>query len=90
MNERIKELATQIGIDVNYLTNTKQIVLIEKFAESIILECVACCGSQADKKNIRYRFGLPIESDVQYEAPPVYNSITSQYTRKYNLPGSDN
>ena len=39
MNERIKELATEVGISVEYLTNTKQIVLIEAFAESIIREC---------------------------------------------------
>jgi hypothetical protein len=39
MNERIKALATEVGISVEYLTNTKQIVLIEKFAELIIREC---------------------------------------------------
>ena len=39
MNERIKELATEVGISVEYLTNTKQIVLIEKFAELIVREC---------------------------------------------------
>ena len=39
MNERIKELATEVGISVDYLTNTKQIVLIEKFAELIVREC---------------------------------------------------
>ena len=40
MNERIKELATEVGISVDYLTNTKQIVLIEKFAELIVRECI--------------------------------------------------
>ena len=40
MNERIKELATEVGISVDYLTNTKQIELIEKFAELIVRECV--------------------------------------------------
>lgn len=40
MNERIKELATEVGISVDYLENTKQIVLIEKFAELIVQECV--------------------------------------------------
>lgn len=39
MHERIKELATEVGISIEYLTNTKQIVLIEKFAELIIQEC---------------------------------------------------
>jgi hypothetical protein len=40
MNERIMELATEVGISADYLTNTKQIVLIEKFAELIIKKCV--------------------------------------------------
>lgn len=40
MNERIRELATEVGISVDYLENTKQIVLIEKFAELIVRECV--------------------------------------------------
>lgn len=40
MNERIKELATEVGISVDYLTSTKQIVLLEKFAELIVLECI--------------------------------------------------
>jgi len=41
MNERIRELATEVGISVDYLTNTKQIVLIEKFAELIVRECIS-------------------------------------------------
>ena len=32
MNERIKELATEVGISVEYLTNTKQWTLIEALA----------------------------------------------------------
>ena len=40
MNERIRELATEVGISVDYLTNTKQIVLLEKFAELIVQECI--------------------------------------------------
>jgi hypothetical protein len=43
MNERIRELATEVGISVDYLTNTKQIVLLEKFAELIVRECLGCC-----------------------------------------------
>ena len=39
MNERIRELATEVGISLDYLENTKQIVLIEKFAELIVREC---------------------------------------------------
>jgi hypothetical protein len=40
MNQRIRELATEVGISVEYLTNTKQIILIEKFAERVIQECM--------------------------------------------------
>ena len=40
MNQRIRELATEVGISVDYLTNTKQIVLLEKFAESIAKEAI--------------------------------------------------
>ena len=39
MNERIRELMAEVGMSVDYLTNTKQIVLIEKFAELIVREC---------------------------------------------------
>jgi hypothetical protein len=42
INQRAQELACQAGISVEYLTNTKQIDLIEKFAELIIRECMAC------------------------------------------------
>jgi len=41
MNERIKELATEVGISVEYLTNTKQWTLIEALAELIVRECIA-------------------------------------------------
>ena len=40
MNERIRELMAEVGMSVDYLTNTKQIVLIEKFAELIVAECM--------------------------------------------------
>ena len=40
MNERIKEIATEVGISVEYLNNTKQWSLIEGFAELIIKECI--------------------------------------------------
>ena len=39
MNERIRELIAEVGMSVDYLTNTKQIVLIEKFAQLIVQEC---------------------------------------------------
>jgi hypothetical protein len=39
MNDRIRDLMAEAGISVEYVTNTKQIVLLEKFAELIIQEC---------------------------------------------------
>lgn len=38
MNNRIRELATEVGMSVEYLDNTKQWVLIEALAELIINE----------------------------------------------------
>lgn len=54
------------------------------FAETIIKESVACCGSQADKKNIRKRFGLPVESDIKYSSEDLQGHFT-QYTRELNI-----
>ena len=39
MNTRIKEIATEVGISVEYLNNTKQWALIEAFTELIVQEC---------------------------------------------------
>lgn len=44
MNERVKELATEVGISVEYLTNTKQWTLIEALAELIVRECAEVAG----------------------------------------------
>ena len=38
-NDLWKELAYDVGISVEYLTNTKQIGLIEAYAEKIVKEC---------------------------------------------------
>lgn len=57
-----------------------------RFAEMIVKECVNGCGSQADKRNLLKRFGLPVESNIQYPGPGESNSVTSQYNRPYNLP----
>lgn len=43
MNERIKQLATEVGISVEYLNTTKQWVLIEALAERIVGDCIGCC-----------------------------------------------
>lgn len=58
----------------------------KKFAELIVKECAQVCGSQADRKNIFEHFGLPVESDVKSPAPALHGSVTSQYTREYNIP----
>ena len=39
MNIRIDELAAKVGISVEYLANTKQLVLLEEFARLIVKEC---------------------------------------------------
>jgi len=56
-----------------------------RFAEFIVEECARCCGSQADMRNIRKRFGLPVEGNVQYPGPEAQGH-QSQYGREYNLP----
>ncbi len=61
MNERIRELAIEVGISVEYLSNTKQIVLLEKFAELIVRECanVAADRDALDiYEEIREHFGV--------------------------------
>jgi hypothetical protein len=54
------------------------------FAEKIVQQCVDTCMSQADRKNIKRVFGLPIESNVKYKSPGPSNSIESQYNRALN------
>jgi hypothetical protein len=54
------------------------------FAEKIIQQCVDTCMSQADRKNIKRVFGLPVESNVKYKSPEPSNSIESQYDRELN------
>ena len=69
MNERIKELGlqasalaleeyrirqkTEFAGDVIYSD-----IYDRKFTELIVRECVACCGSQADKNNLLRHFGI--------------------------------
>lgn len=84
MNEQLKELMLRTGTH-KYISEECQ-HRIETLFELVVQECADCCGSQADKKNIRKRFGLPVESNVKYEGPDAHGSITSQYTREYNLP----
>lgn len=58
----------------------------QKFGELIAEECAQMCMSQADRKNIRKAFGLPVESDVKYAGTDAHWSVTSQYNREYNIP----
>lgn len=44
MNERIRELAEQVGISVEYLTNTKQWILVEELSKLIVQECADVAG----------------------------------------------
>jgi len=46
MNERVAQLAKEVGISYEYLNNTKQWGLIEKFAELIVQECMEVCKSR--------------------------------------------
>jgi hypothetical protein len=86
MNKTTEKLIRSAGIDVEYLANTKQIILIEELVKQVAEQCALLCGSQADKKIIRTAFDLPVEPDVKYPAPPIHGSVTSQYTREYNIP----
>ena len=48
MNERIRELANEVGISVEYLINTKQIELLEKFAELVRADEREACAKVCD------------------------------------------
>ena len=56
MNERIRELATEVGMSVEYLESTKQIVLIERFAELIVRECIGVIEGMADPEEDSDRY----------------------------------
>jgi hypothetical protein len=66
VNEKIKDLMTEAGISVEYVTNTKQIVILEKFGELVIKECANLFpGTFTDEqyqrridKTIQKHFGL--------------------------------
>lgn len=85
MKERLKQIMLDHGLHKHITEDCQH--RMEMLAELIAEECAQICGSQADKKNIRKAFGLPVESNVQYPAPEADNSINSQYNRKINLPG---
>ena len=88
MNDTIIKLGLESGM-LNYVDNEtpRHYFLsghadeqdLSKFAELIIRECAACCGSQTDMRNIRNRFGLPVESNIKYSSPDRDASVNSQY-----------
>lgn len=64
MNKRIKQLATEVGISVEYLNNTKQWELIEALAERIVDDCIEVCKSRVG--NSDYNTGrLHCVSDIR-------------------------
>jgi hypothetical protein len=84
MNERLKKLMTESGTH-KYISAECQ-HRIEFMAALVAEECAQICGSQADKKNIRLAFGLPVESNIKYTCPEPSTSVESQYNREYNIP----
>ena len=64
MNERIRELAEQVGISVEYLTNTKQWILVEELSKLIVQECADVAGCNGHVSGfalgdlIKNRFGV--------------------------------
>lgn len=85
MNNQLNKFATEAGMSVDYLTNTKQIVCLEKFAELIVTHCASLCMAKADRKNILNAYNLLTEGDVKYPAPDPQGHHT-QYGRKYDTP----
>ena len=87
MNKQIQEFAAKAkdlvpaGLPVDQWIETYN----ELLAQLIVEECAACCGSQADMRNIRKRFGLSVETNVKYPSPEA-QAHHSQYGRKYNIP----
>jgi hypothetical protein len=87
MNKQMQEFAAQAknlvpaGLPVDQWIETYNELLVTL----IVQECAACCGSQADMRNIRKRFGLSVETNVKYPAVDPRWSVESQYKREYNL-----
>ena len=63
MNEKIKQYAQEVGISVEYLTNTKQWPLIEALSERIINECIDVANDtryegKVVANRIKFLFGM--------------------------------
>jgi hypothetical protein len=90
MTDRIQRLADQAKESVPKGILAPDLWIVEYnriLAELVAEECAQMCMSQADRRNIRHAFGLPVESNIKYKAPEAHWSITSQYDREYNLAG---
>lgn len=89
MNNRIQMLADQAKESVPKGILAPDLWIVEYnriLAELVAEECAQICASQADRKNIRQSFGIPVFSDVKYPGVEPNWSVTSQYDREYNLP----
>jgi len=89
MNEHFDNLMYEAGITAQGCwdqMDTYDQEAVMRLCELIVQECAQCCGSQADRKNILKRFGLPVESNIKYPGPEAHWSVTSQYDRDYNIP----
>jgi len=67
MNERIKELYKQAEKSVAFLSNSKESkekIMLEKFAELIVIECASICynsgleDSDAHAQNLMFHFNI--------------------------------
>lgn len=83
MNERLKKLMIEHGLHKHVTEDCQH--RMEMLTKLIAEECAQLCMSQADRKNIRTSFGIPVESNVKYPSPEADNSINSQYNRTLNL-----
>ena len=61
MNERIRELAEQAWDDTAIGDDGHPVSFAEKFAESIVRECIAQCDDLNSMKYIADHFGIKIE-----------------------------
>jgi|694.fasta_scaffold04955_19 hypothetical protein len=87
MNSKLKKLMEESGTH-KYISEECQ-NRIEFVVALVVEECAQICMSQADRRNIRNAFGLPVESNVKYPGPEARNSIESQYNREINIPKHD-
>jgi hypothetical protein len=75
MNERIKELADQAGLQSFYVEYSPWQVEFEKYAELIIRECL---GDLKERIAIRYQ-GSEKDRDIAYGMEIVYMDIVDNF-----------